>query len=162
MHEDVEPDAAEAVEEEGVLIPEDEMTPDDALAVLMSAKPVRATCTVEIEGREGMGKVQFTLRSLNDAEIKKIRTAAEIPLTKEQRRRGEEPELDDALYSRLIVVNGVQSPKLNTPELLSHHGVRNAEQLVAKLFLAGHIRLIFAEVMRVSGYSEDAVRVVGE
>ncbi len=158
MHDDIE----EVVKDEGVMIPESKMTPDDALAVLMSATPVRATCVVDVEGREGMGKLRMVLRSLNDNEIKQIRKAAEKPLTKEQKRRGEEAELDDALYSRLVVVNGVQSPKLNTPELLQQHSVSNAEQLVNKLFLAGHVRLIFAEIMRVSGYSEDAVTVVDE
>lgn len=151
----------DVVEEVGTLIDEAEMTPDDALAVLLSAKPVRATRKVVVEGREGMGKVQLVLRSLTDREIKMARKASEKPLNREQKRRGEEPEIDDDMYRRLIVANGVQSPRLNNPELLQAHGCSRTEELVGKLFLSGHITILFAKVMEVSGYSEEAVVEVG-
>ncbi len=161
--EGVEPEVVEdIVTDTGVEIAVEDMTDDDALRMLISAKPVRATRKVAVPMGEEAREVPLTLRSLNDPEIKEIRKAAEKPLNREQRRRGEEPELDDDLYRRLIIVNGVQSPKLNNPELLAAHGCARGEQLVEKLFLSGQKTILFAKIMEVSGYSEEAVRELGE
>lgn len=148
--------------EDAIVIEEELMTDEDILATFLSAKPVRSVVRVEVEGREGMPKVQMELGSLTDRQIKAIRKAAEKPLNRAQRRAGEEAELDDGLYTRLIVANGTKTPKLNNPDLLKAHKVQRSEQLVEKLFLPGNIQLLFAEVMRVSGYDENAVRVLGE
>ena len=155
-------DDTAVVDEDEILVAEEDMTPEDALAVLISAKPVKATTKIEVAAREGMGKVQLTLKALTDRQIKQIRTAALIPQTREQKRRGEEPEVDDSLYTRLIVVNGVAAPKLSDPALLRAHQAGRPEQVVDKLFLSGVVGQLFAEVMRVSGYDENAIKVLGE
>lgn len=139
------------------LIPEEDMTPEQALAVLMSAKTVRQTGKVRVKERQGMAAVVLKLRSLTDKEIDVLRDAAKKPLTPAEKKAGVEAETDDGLLDRLIIANSVIEPNLKNKDLLASQGVTRTEQLVDRLFLGGVQKLLVGRVMSLSGYDSDNV-----
>ena len=52
----------------------------------------------------------------------------------------------------LTLGDGIQSPSLNSPELLKHFNVASPADLLNKLLLAGEISDIAGEISKLSGY----------
>jgi Phage XkdN-like protein. len=55
----------------------------------------------------------------------------------------------------LTLIDGIKEPSLKNPELLKHFGAVTPKELVGKLFLAGEIADIYAEIQELSGYETD-------
>lgn len=140
-------------------------TPEDALHILLSAKPVRQTVTVRISKREGLaGDLDLQLRSLTDREFKSAAEEASSPTSGNRENRrvggGGGNETDQALMMRLIVAKAIKSPDFNAPEVLKAHSVQRAEQVVHKLLLPGEISLLAEYVTDLSGWNDNAVKVI--
>lgn len=54
----------------------------------------------------------------------------------------------------LTLVDGIQSPALNSPELLKHFDAASPADLLNNLLLAGEISDIASEITKLSGYDE--------
>lgn len=146
--------------EDATFIDGEDITPEDVLAIILSAKPVHQTMRVGIRARAGMPRVALTLRSLTDREFKLIRTQAEIPSGNRKDQRAGKKETDDSLFLRLVVATAVEEPKLGSREVLQAHKLTNPDQVVEKLFLPGTIGQIAEKVMELSGWSEDGVEEI--
>lgn len=54
----------------------------------------------------------------------------------------------------LTLIDGIQSPALNSPELLKHFDAASPADLLNNLLLAGEISDIASEITKLSGYDE--------
>ena len=162
--------AAEAVVNEDsnadVLVDTSGQTPEEAqmtaLQVLLSAKPVRQTAKLRIRKRDGLPQdLVLTIKSLTDAEFKRIGEQAEHPVGNRNARRGAQAakETDNNLFLRLIVSNGIMDPNLNSPEVLAAHSAITAETIVQRIFLPGEVARIAEEIMTLSGWDDSAVEL---
>lgn len=154
---EVETSVLDIEDDDAILVDEEDMTPEDALAVIMSARPVHQTKKVSIKGREGMGRIVLTLRSLTDREFKAVRKQSEIPSGNRKDQRAGKKETDDSLFLRLVVAAGIESPKIFAADVLKAHRVTTPDQLVDKLILPGVIAQLAENIMELSGWDEESV-----
>lgn len=134
-----------------------------ALQVLLSAKPVRQTAQLRIRKRDGLDQdLVLTIKSLTDAEFKRISEQAEQPTAGNRAARRQQQankETDNNLFLRLIVAQGISDPNLNGPEVLAAHGAITGEMVVQRIFLPGEVARIAEEVMALSGWDDQAVEL---
>lgn len=160
---DVDIEKTEEVEDLGYdLVEEDDMTPEDSLAIILSARPVHQTAKVGIKARQGMPRIVVTLKSLTDRQFKALRQQAQKPAENPKDRKAGKTELDDSLFLRLVVAAAIESPKIASKEVLDALGVKRPDQVVDTLFLPGRITALAERVMELSGFDEDGVLDVGE
>jgi hypothetical protein len=142
----------------GTLIDVEDMSPEDALAIMLGAEPINQKQKLKLAGRQGMAPMAITIRSLSDTEIANLRKGA----TKQGKKADADDAIDTDLLNRMIVAKATISPDLSNAELLRKHGVHSADGIVGKLFLPGWITLLVAEVFALSGWDEEAVTKLGE
>lgn len=134
-----------------------------ALQVLLSAKPVRQTAQLRIRQRDGLDQdLVLTIKSLTDAEFKRISDQAEQPTGQNRAARRQQQatkETDNNLFLRLIVAQGIMDPNLNSPEVLAAHGAITGEMVVQRIFLPGEVARIAEEIMALSGWDDQAVEL---
>lgn len=70
------------------------------------------------------------------------------------KRGRQERVFDPVAYNRRINVAAIVYPDLNDTELQQSYGVRGAEALYGKMFLAGETTLISEKVQEISGLDE--------
>lgn len=133
-----------------------DMTAEDALAVILSARPIHQTARVGIPKRVGMGAITVTLRSLGDREFKKLRKASEAPTGKKGAL-----EVDDSLFTRNVVAAAIVEPKIGSIEVLQALGVKRPYEAVDALFLPGRIGQLAERVMVLSGWDEEGIVDLG-
>lgn len=137
-------------------VSEYDMTADDALAVILSAKPIHQIRRVGIPAREGMGAITVTLRSLSDREFKQLRKASEAPTGKKGT-----TEVDDTLFLRNVVAAAITEPKISDIKVRQALGVQRPYEVVEKLFLPGRIGQLAEKVMELSGWDEEGIVDLG-
>lgn len=140
----------------GKLIDVEDMSPEDALAIMIGAEPINQRQKLRLAGRQGMAPMSITIRSLSDTEIANLRKGAAKPTKKD------EDAIDTDLLNRMIVAKATISPDLTNADLLRKHDVHSGDGIVGKLFLPGWITLIVAEVFSLSGWDDKAVTKLGE
>lgn len=139
-------------------VEEYDMTPEDALAVILSARPIHQTARFGVPARKGMGAIAVKLRSLTDSEFKQLRKASQAPTGKKGAM-----ELDDSLFLRNLVAAAVVEPKITSVEVRQALGVNRPYEVVDALFLPGRIGDLATKVMELSGFSdEDGLINLGE
>lgn len=140
----------------------DEQAAMTALQVLLSAKPVRQTAKLRIRKRDGLPEdLILTIKSLTDAEFKRIGEQAEQPSgnRNERRRAQNNKETDNNLFLRLIVANGILDPNLNDSQVLAAHSALSGDMVVQRIFLPGEVARVAEEIMALSGWDDDAVEI---
>lgn len=123
---------------------------DDLLKALIEVDEV-TTKTVAMR-RFG----NFTIKSLDDREIKEIRDRATFP-TKDGMK------LDADKFKALFIVKGCVHPKWDEiDELKKKYGTNDAAEIVRKRLHPGEIERLYDEIQNLSGYSLDEAKVIDD
>lgn len=158
-------EAEESEEDEGFAGLDD----DDALDLLLAAEPAEQRQTVVLPPRKGTTKdLKLELRSITESEWDEVRNQAEVTrpaanrADRRNKRRNDEPEMNNALMARLLVKKATVNLDWNNTSLRQKFKAQTGEDVIKTLLLYGEVANLAQIVMEISGFEEDLIQLVGE
>lgn len=98
--------------------------------------------------------IPFRIRSITEAENKRIRKECQKVSFDKKTRRKETTTDQDAYLSKLVIACTVE-PNFKSAELQAHYGVMGAEALVDALLLPGEYAELLLGVQAINGFDLD-------
>ncbi|MFZ4454337.1 phage tail assembly chaperone [Salibacterium aidingense] len=93
----------------------------------------------------------FTVKTIEYDEIKEVEDQSKEMVGKGSKRR---EEINEEKYGSLMIVKGCVEPQFADKRLLDHYGVSSADEVVTKSLRIGEIKMISAEILKISGFDD--------